>query len=65
HGLASLGAAWRAVSTVPADVAGLSDRGRLAVGQLADLVVVDPPMGDGPPRVRQAYVGGELVFVGP
>ncbi len=35
-------AAWEAVSTVPARIAGLADRGRLAPGQRADLVVVDP-----------------------
>ena len=64
NGLASMGAAWRAVSTVPADVAGLQDRGRLAEGQLADIVIVDPPTG-GPPRVAQVIVGGETAFVGP
>ena len=65
HGLASMGEAWRAVSTVPADVAGLTDRGRLAPGQLADIVVVDPPEEGRPPRVRRVVVGGETAFVGP
>ncbi|MEM9042839.1 MAG: alpha-D-ribose 1-methylphosphonate 5-triphosphate diphosphatase [Actinomycetota bacterium] len=64
NGLASMGEAWRAVSTVPATVAGLDDRGRVAVGQLADLVVVEAPE-SGAPRVRQAIVGGETAFVGP
>jgi alpha-D-ribose 1-methylphosphonate 5-triphosphate diphosphatase len=65
HGIASMGAAWRAVSTVPADVAGLTDRGRLGSGQLADIVVVEPPAARQPPRVRRAVVGGETAFVGP
>lgn len=65
HGIASMGAAWRAVSTVPADVAGLTDRGRLGSGQLADIVVVEPPANRQPPRVRRAVVGGETAFVGP
>jgi alpha-D-ribose 1-methylphosphonate 5-triphosphate diphosphatase len=41
-GALSFAAAWEAVSTVPARIAGLADRGRLAPGQRADLVVVDP-----------------------
>jgi alpha-D-ribose 1-methylphosphonate 5-triphosphate diphosphatase len=41
-GALSFAAAWEAVSTVPARIAGLGDRGRLAPGQRADLVVVDP-----------------------
>ena len=34
-------AAWESVSTVPAQVAGLTDRGRLVPGARADFVVVD------------------------
>jgi alpha-D-ribose 1-methylphosphonate 5-triphosphate diphosphatase len=41
-GALSFAAAWEAVSTVPARIAGLADRGRLAPGLRADLVVVDP-----------------------
>ena len=41
-GTLSFAAAWEAVSTVPARIAGLGDRGRLAPGQRADLVVMDP-----------------------
>lgn len=65
QGLAPIGDAWRSVSTVPADVAGLHDRGRIAEGRLADLVVVDPPADGSPPRVRRVVVGGETAFVGP
>jgi alpha-D-ribose 1-methylphosphonate 5-triphosphate diphosphatase len=41
-GALTFAAAWEAISTVPARIAGLSDRGRLDRGQRADLVVVDP-----------------------
>jgi alpha-D-ribose 1-methylphosphonate 5-triphosphate diphosphatase len=41
-GVLSFAAAWEAVSTVPARIAGLADRGRLDAGLRADLVVVDP-----------------------
>jgi alpha-D-ribose 1-methylphosphonate 5-triphosphate diphosphatase len=41
-GALSFAAAWEAVSTVPARIAGLADRGRLDAGLRADLVVVDP-----------------------
>jgi alpha-D-ribose 1-methylphosphonate 5-triphosphate diphosphatase len=41
-GTLSFAAAWEAVSTEPARIAGLRDRGRLAPGSRADLVVVDP-----------------------
>jgi alpha-D-ribose 1-methylphosphonate 5-triphosphate diphosphatase len=34
--------AWQAISTVPASVAGLSDRGALTPGARADVVVIDP-----------------------
>lgn len=35
-------AAWEAISTVPARIFGLTDRGRLVPGARADLVVIDP-----------------------
>jgi alpha-D-ribose 1-methylphosphonate 5-triphosphate diphosphatase len=41
-GTLSFAAAWEAISTAPARIAGLADRGSLAPGQRADLVVVDP-----------------------
>jgi predicted amidohydrolase YtcJ len=59
-------AAWRAFTTTPAGIAGESRLGRLAVGSLADLVVVD-----GDPfvarqdlsrvAVRATMIGGQLV----
>lgn len=42
EGVADLAAAWAMVSTHAARVAGLTDRGRLASGQRADLVVMNP-----------------------
>ncbi|BCS31601.1 N-acetylglucosamine-6-phosphate deacetylase [Luteitalea sp. TBR-22] len=44
-------------ATVPARAHGLSDRGRIAEGLLADLVVLDAGW-----RVRQTLVGGAVVF---
>ena len=47
---------------------GHDDAGTLAVGQLADLVVLDRDILTGPPteiadaRVERTYVGGELVY---
>ena len=52
-------APWQAaamVSSVPAAYLGLGDRGSLAVGARADLVVLDGDM-----RVEDVYVGGRLV----
>ena len=60
RGVLDLPAAWALVSANPAAAAGLSDRGRIAPGLRADLVVVDP--------VRRAPVAtfcqGELAWVG-
>lgn len=38
----SLGRAIRSATSLPADILGLKDRGRLEVGQAADIVVFDP-----------------------
>lgn len=42
QGMASLPTAWEMISTNPARIVGLSDRGRIAQGQRADLVIVNP-----------------------
>ena len=56
-GLRPLGAAWALVSANPAAVAGLTDRGEIAVGKRADLIVVDD--GDAAtPRVVGTIAGG-------
>jgi alpha-D-ribose 1-methylphosphonate 5-triphosphate diphosphatase len=38
-GFLPLGAAWRMISTTPAQIMGLSDRGEIAQGKRADLVI--------------------------
>lgn len=52
--------AWQLVSAGPAAAAGLSDRGRIAPGQRADLVLVDD-RGPGLPRVVATVAGGRVV----
>jgi alpha-D-ribose 1-methylphosphonate 5-triphosphate diphosphatase len=47
------------VTANPADAVGLSDRGRLAPGARADLVLVDP---DPTPVVARVFVAGEEVY---
>lgn len=63
--LASAGAvpfaeAWRLVSSNPARLAGFSDRGEIAVGRRADLLLMDDSDPD-LPRVIATMVGGQLV----
>lgn len=41
RGACDLAAAWRMISTAPARIFGLTDRGSIALGQRADLVVVN------------------------
>lgn len=47
------------VTSAPARVAGLADRGRLAPGARADIVIVDPHE---VPSVTHAFVGGKAVY---
>ena len=57
-----LAAAWALVSRNPARAAGLGDRGEIALGKRADLVLIDP----GPariPRVVATIARGKLVHV--
>jgi alpha-D-ribose 1-methylphosphonate 5-triphosphate diphosphatase len=58
-GLLPFPAAWEAVSTAPARIAGLSDRGRLVPGARADLVVVDPETR----AVEATIAGGRLAHL--
>lgn len=53
--------AWNLISKNPAEAAGLTDRGTLAPGQRADVIVVDDtdPLS---PRVTAAFVAGRKVF---
>jgi alpha-D-ribose 1-methylphosphonate 5-triphosphate diphosphatase len=60
-GAVDLAAAWDLVSGAPARAAGLDDRGRIAAGTRADLIVLDDSA-SGPVRVKAAYVAGRRVF---
>jgi alpha-D-ribose 1-methylphosphonate 5-triphosphate diphosphatase len=60
-GAVDLAAAWDLVSGTPARAAGLDDRGRIAAGTRADLIVLDDSA-PGPVRVKAAYVAGRRVF---
>jgi alpha-D-ribose 1-methylphosphonate 5-triphosphate diphosphatase len=57
-----LAAAWDLISAAPARAAGLSDRGRLAAGARADLILVDDsePIR---PRVVAAIAAGRIVHL--
>lgn len=59
RGVLDLAHAWALVSANPAAAAGLDDRGDIALGKRADLVLVD---GSGP-RVVATLVGGKIAFI--
>jgi alpha-D-ribose 1-methylphosphonate 5-triphosphate diphosphatase len=59
--IAEFTAAWRLVSSNPARAAGLDDRGEIAVGQRADLVIVDKQE-VGPATVAATLVAGRPVY---
>ena len=52
---------WPLVAANPAQALGLSDRGRIAPGLRADLVVIDWPDGDAP-AVRQTWIAGRCAY---
>jgi alpha-D-ribose 1-methylphosphonate 5-triphosphate diphosphatase len=56
-GVAGLPALWRLVSANPARAMGLADRGRIAAGLRADLVLLDWPDGARPAPVRTWVAG--------
>lgn len=59
-GVTPLATAWALVSRNAAQAAGLPDRGEIAPGRRADLILVDP---NGPlPRVVSAFAGGQRVY---
>jgi alpha-D-ribose 1-methylphosphonate 5-triphosphate diphosphatase len=57
-----LAAAWRLVSAAPAHAAGLTDRGTLASGQRADVILVDDRLSLRP-RVVAVIAAGRLVYL--
>jgi alpha-D-ribose 1-methylphosphonate 5-triphosphate diphosphatase len=58
-GVCDLAQAWAMISTAPARIMGLSDRGRLAPGLRADIAVVNP----GTHRVEMTLVGGAVAHL--
>lgn len=60
-GVAPLPALWALVAENPAAASMLTDRGRIAPGLRADLVLLDWPEG-GLPAVRQTWVGGRPAY---
>ena len=61
-GVLPLADAWDLISTAPARAAGLSDRGVLAKGHRADLILVDHEM-PMRPRIVAVIAGGRLVHL--
>ena len=59
RGVLDLPRAWALISANPAAAAGLADRGTIAEGRRADLVLVDPVM----PRVVATIAGGRIAHV--
>jgi alpha-D-ribose 1-methylphosphonate 5-triphosphate diphosphatase len=60
-GVCDLPTAWAMISSNAADAVGLTDRGRIAVGQRGDIVLVRTPAGR-PPSVAAHIIGGHLAF---
>jgi alpha-D-ribose 1-methylphosphonate 5-triphosphate diphosphatase len=58
-GMADLARAWGMISTAPADVLHLADRGRIAPGLRADLVVVDKATR----AIEATIAGGRLAYL--
>ncbi|MDD7970657.1 alpha-D-ribose 1-methylphosphonate 5-triphosphate diphosphatase [Roseinatronobacter alkalisoli] len=50
--------AWEMISTRPAEIMGLTDRGRLVPGQRADLVVLNPNTR----RIEATIAGGQITY---
>ncbi len=59
RGVLDLPQAWGLVSTNPAAAVGLADRGAIAEGLRADVVLVDPAI----PRVVATIAGGQVAYL--
>jgi alpha-D-ribose 1-methylphosphonate 5-triphosphate diphosphatase len=62
RGVVPLGQSWMLVSRTPANAVKLYDRGEIAPGRRADLIIVDAPAGERP-RVVATIVAGRLVHL--
>ncbi|TKA96486.1 phosphonate metabolism protein PhnM, partial [Cereibacter changlensis] len=60
-GAGALAWLWKLVAANPAEALGLADRGEIALGKRADLVLLDWPDGH-PPVVRQTFVEGRAAY---
>jgi len=60
-GIGGLSDLWKLVAANPADALGLLDRGQIAPGKRADLVLLDWPEGH-PPVVRHCFVKGRAAY---
>jgi len=63
RGTLPFGQAWALVSQTPANAVKLNDRGQIAPGQRADLIIVDPSAVGQQPCVVAAIVAGRLVHL--
>ena len=61
RGILSLPQAWTLVSQTPAAAVGFADRGTIAIGGRADLIIVDASGGQ--PRVVATIVAGRIVHL--
>jgi alpha-D-ribose 1-methylphosphonate 5-triphosphate diphosphatase len=59
-GVAPLARAWRLISEAPAAAAGFGDRGRIAIGCRADVILVDA---EHHPRVVATIAAGRVVYL--
>src|SRR5436190_6459233 len=62
RGVVPLAQAWRLVARTPATAVGLADRGELACGRRADLILVDASAA-APPRVVATIAAGRIVHL--
>jgi len=62
RGLCTLAQAWALVSSNPARALGLNDRGSLAPGKRADIVLIEADQGEA--RLVATICGGELAWLG-
>jgi alpha-D-ribose 1-methylphosphonate 5-triphosphate diphosphatase len=63
RGVLPLARAWALVSQAPAQAVRLDDRGRIAPGRRADLIVVDASLPGQQPRVVATIVAGRVVHL--
>ncbi|MGH7042392.1 MAG: alpha-D-ribose 1-methylphosphonate 5-triphosphate diphosphatase [Acetobacteraceae bacterium] len=64
RGVLDLERAWNLVSAAPAAAAGLNDRGTIAPGKRADLVVLAPAEADRPVQLVATIAGGRIAWLG-